>query len=522
MNFVIIFVLLNYSFDLQREVINLTTVQKEHMEPIINFLYNNDVHLIRKQHYTETFLYHLMEICDRFFVNRLKNIIEVIMIEKMTARKCGDMLEFAGAYNCDLLEAAALEYICQNMGRLLENRCLDHLQIETLEKISTHYHEIYQFTAAAADHLMASLIANDISDEAILSFTDDFQIDLHFKCESHAATMVKSKKTERTSIGRRNYEKEAINLVNNLSIEPNAVDIKKPSTSMDESIIAEAQEISKSISAEMAKWTKVADKKEVKKRIILAGLKSNAILKAETKEQDNLKPFKNTSVASDVESELDQSLNSTTENTSIDSASERTLQFHLSLGDFTLQKAGKVSQKQRKRQLSHSDTIDTSRLVQNSLPWTVSSPQTPNQCTDMPNAWKVNTPTKTESRPTTSTPLKSHYTPPMNIASAGTAAHPTINESFFSSLPSTSAFSHNKSPRTINGSFNKILNEEQKEKEYFHKLKSKSLRLTQMEEAAIAELRKFYNVENVFDEHIEIERKRFVSSTINFAEWKHQ
>lgn len=492
------------------------------MEPIINFLYNNDSNFIRKQHYTETFLYHLMEICDRFFVNRLKNIVEVIMIEKMTARKCGDMLEFAGTYNCDLLEAAALEYICQNMGRLLENRCLDHLHVVTLQKISEYYHELYQFTVVAADHLIASLTTDSVSDESILGFTEDFQIDLNFKCESHAeraATVAKAKKSERATNDRRNYEKEGINLVKNLSIESTVVDTKKPSISMDDSIIAEAEEISKSLCAEMEKWTKVSEKKDVKKKTILAALNSNAILKAEPKERENFKPLKSTSLASDVESDLDQSFNSIVGNSSIDSVSERTLQFHLSLGDFTPQKAGKVSQKQRKRQLSQTESIEAYRSQSAASTWTQPSPQTPNHTVDMPNAWKVNVPAL-ESRPTTSTPLKSHSTQPIAIAPSGTSTNPTINESFFSS--SSSARSLTKSPRSVNNSFSKILNEERKQKEYFNKLKSKSLLLTQMEETAIDELKKFYNVENVFDEHIYIERKRFVNPTLNFAAWKHQ
>lgn len=440
----------------------------------------------------------------------------------MTARKCGDMLEFAGTYNCDLLEAAALEYICQNMGRLLENRCLDHLQVITLEKISRYYHELYQFTSVAADHLIASLTTDAVSDEAILGFTKDFQIDLNFKCESHAeraAAVAKAKRNERLTNDRRNYEKEGISLVKNLSIESTVVDNKKPSISMDDSIIAEAEEISKSLCAEMEKWTKVSEKKDVKKKTILAGLNSNAILKAESKEPENFKPLKSTSLASDVESDLDQSFNSVVGNSSIDSVSERTLQFHLSLGDFTPQKAGKVSQKQRKRQLSQTESIDPIRSQQTTSMWTQESPQTPNQTVDMPNAWKVNVPLL-ESRPATSTPLKSHSTQPIAIAPPGASTDPTINESFFS--PSSSARSQINSPRSVNSSFSKILNEERKQKEYFDKLKSKSLLSTQMEEAAIAELKKFYNVENVFDELIDIERKGFVNPTLNFAEWKHQ
>lgn len=489
------------------------------MEPIINFLYNNDAHLIRKQHYTENFMYHLMEICDRFFVNRLKNIIEVIMIEKMNVKKCGDMLEFAETFNCDLLEMAALEYICQNMARLLENRCLDHLQHETLTKISTHYHDIYQFTAAASDHLIASLVADAISNESILEFTADFNVDLSAGNESVPA--VKARKSERPSSDRRNYEKEAIHLVKHLSIETNPMDNKKTSMSMDDSLIVEAEELSKAYSAEMAKWTKVADKKDVKKKVVLAGLKSNTILKMEAKERDNFKSLKNSSVISDIESDLDLSLNSTVG--SMDSsANERSLQFHLSLGDFTPQKAGKVSQKQRKRQLSQTDATQTDTNQRQQAVW---APATPTQISvaEKPNAWKIITSETDAPRPTTSTPLKTHATQPICIAAAN---QPLANDSFFSPTspsPSTSAFSHTKSPRrSMDGSFSKILNDERKQKEYFNKMKSKSLLLTQMEETAIGELKKFYNVDNVFDEYIEIERKRGIQPTLNFTEWKCQ
>lgn len=53
-----------------KEVINLTTIPLEYMETIINFLYTNDTMMIRKEQYTDTYLYHLMEICDQFFVTR--------------------------------------------------------------------------------------------------------------------------------------------------------------------------------------------------------------------------------------------------------------------------------------------------------------------------------------------------------------------------------------------------------------------------------------------------------------------
>lgn len=480
------------------------------MEPIINFLYNNDAYVIRKQQYTETFLYHLIEICDQFFVNRLKNILEIIMIEKMTARKCGDMYEFAGTFNCELLEAAALDYICQNMGRLLENHCLDHLQIESLETISEHYKQMFQFSAM--DQVITTLYADCLTDETVLAFGQDFQIDLSYKFVDDASKQTKAKKIERLSSDRRNYEKEAINLVKNLSTEPN---VAPPTKVIDESIIVEAEELSKALAAESAKWFKVTDKKDVKNKLVLAGLKANDILKAELKEREKFTPLKSGAIqANDDHSDLDQSFSSTVTNASVDSATDKSSTFNLSFGDFTPQKGGKISQKQRKLQLSQTEHMAQSLDVSKTLAPT-QSPSTP---VEVPNAWKTNvTPDQSTSKQVT--PLKSQ---PINIACAD-SVRVNLNDSFFSISPSTSARSlTSKSPRPKpNSSFSKILEDERKQKEYFNKMKSRSLLLTQMEETAIAELKKFYNVENVFDEHIEIERKPYINPTANFAEWKH-
>ena len=51
-----------------------------------------------------------------------------------------------------------------------------------------------------------------------------------------------------------------------------------------------------------------------------------------------------------------------------------------------------------------------------------------------------------------------------------------------------------------------ILHEERKESENLVRAIAKPLASTQIEERAIAELRRFYNVDNCFDENVEIDR----------------
>lgn len=507
-----------------KDCIRLTTVAYEHMEPIINFLYHNDTMIIRKQQYTDTFLYHLMEICDQFFVTRLKNVIEVMMIEKLTTKKCGDMFEFATVYNCHLLEVACLDYICQNMGRLMENRCLEHLQVESLEKISTYYKQVFQINDNA-DQVVTDTLFSDfgITDDDLLIFVDDFEVDLLQKNDQIITTKpVKAKKTERLTSDRRNYEKEGINLMKNLSIEETSPPTTNPmKKSPDDSIVAEAEEISKSFTNESAKWMKVADKKEVKKKIVLAAIKSNEILRNEPKEQENFIPLKiaNQKFASNDSTNLDKSINTTTTSAAIESPNEKSAVFNLSLADFTPQKAAKLSQKQRKRQLSQSESspsIKSPETIQsspNKPAW-----NTPTSTPEQSNVWKI------KSTPEQSTSAMATKTQPINIASSSRAntsinSSASFSDSFFSLSPSKSSIP--MASIKSNDSFTKILHDERKQKEYYNKMRSKSLLLTQIEETAIDELKRFYNIDNVFDEYIEIERKINLRPTVNFAKWKH-
>lgn len=491
-----------------KDVIDLSTIAYEYMETIINFLYHNDPNLIRKQKYSDSFLYRLMENCDQFFVTQLKNIIEIIMIEKMTTKKCADMYEFATIFNCNLLEAACLDYICQNMGRLLENRCLEHLQIESMEKISQHYRQVFQITDTDAD-CVTIFDECVMCDENVMAFVDDFQVDLFEKNE--IVKPLKVKKTERLSSDRRNYEKEAINSVKKLSIEETtpANNTKK---TIDDGIVAEAEEMSKHFTNEATKWMKVGDKKDVKKKIVIAGLKSNELLRNEPKDQENFTPLK----ASNQKSidDLDKSMNSTTSSSTIESPTEKSASFNLSLGDFTPQKGGKLSQKQRRRQLSHSDSTPSKDLVQSSS----SKPawNTPTSPPEQQNVWKV------KSTPEPSIPAK---TQPIAIATSSKTnlslnSSTSFNESFFSLPPTKSSLPIDTTVKSNETSFMKILKDERKQMEYYNKMKCKSLLLTQIEETAIDELKKFYNVDNVFDEHIEIERKSNITPTVNFAKWK--
>lgn len=75
-------------------------------------------------------------------------------------------------------------------------------------------------------------------------------------------------------------------------------------------------------------------------------------------------------------------------------------------------------------------------------------------------------------------------------------------------------------PSPSEKNFTSIVRDERKDKSNYEKIKSKSLILTQIEEQAIMELSEFYNIDNIFDEAISIQRKVHKTSQ-NLSQWQH-
>lgn len=88
----------------EQSTINLTTVPYEYMLAIVEFLYSLDVEHFRRQQHRETFLYNMIVFCDQFFIERLRKVCEILILDKISVRKCGDMLEFANMYNCEVMK----------------------------------------------------------------------------------------------------------------------------------------------------------------------------------------------------------------------------------------------------------------------------------------------------------------------------------------------------------------------------------------------------------------------------------
>lgn len=160
--------------------------------------------------------------------------------------------------------------------------------------------------------------------------------------------------------------------------------------------------------------------------------------------------------------------------------------------------SAKLSQKQRKRLSSESQSwrANSSATLE---------PHTPPVA--VPNAWGV-----TPALPTTYPDAA--FSSPTQPAT-GSISDPT---SFANMMRGQTLASAANTQSEQSNSFSKILADEKRQRESYDRMRNKSLVHTQIEETAIAELREFYNVDRIDDEHITIERKSRPSN-INFSTW---
>lgn len=302
------------------------------------------------------------------------------------------------------------------------------------------------------------------------------------------STKQKSKESKNNINAKRQYELEAIStMLETINVNEKNFKVAQETQSK---VTKEASEVAEKLQAEARTWMKVTDKKDQKKRQLADhSHKVNDILKKEDTPKVEYVPLTKVSGESTVsktsEKFLAQELPKVTPKKG----------YSLNLAEFTTPPSReKLSQKQRKRLSSEPTTSWRASATPDSKPVNVSVlPQ---------NAWGV---------VTQASPSAYSVSPP-----TGSIADPS---SFANMMRGGVSTVSNSNPSNVDNSFSRILADERKQRDYYERMRNKSLALTQIEELAIAELREFYNVDNVTDEEITIERKS-LPTTMNFAVWQ--
>ncbi|KFB49169.1 AGAP009939-PA-like protein [Anopheles sinensis] len=540
----------------KRKTADLKTVPREYMDVIVAFLYDNDYERVRGQRYSENFLFSMIIICDQFFIEELKSIFETIICERVQLRNVGELLEFAYQYNCEVLKHVCMQFISVNFARLLEWHLLDGLEPTVLVQVDRFYKEFFQLS----DYRTITPFSDAISDEELEEFVRDFQVDLDEKAEDSkgkGTVTPKGKQTNTPKISRlqqekRNFEKEAMVYLQRLSFEEAAAEKERKISSSatttgqgstpdgkHESPPTDRRPNNESAGSTGNSWQKVAspsvaNAEAKRKSALAAALRANEVMKQQSTSQEPSYANLRTVLEKTPTPPHIQPIRSPDEG--YESAGNAT-RSAISLGDFALQK-GKLSQKQRKRLSSGSSTEKTlAETVGGGKSSEVSPPAVP----DAPvNPWKIVT------SPPAATLFKigeSAHDGPVDLGSTTTTTTSTAGgrKQRKSSTNESGGEVENRTVIAANArqlrqrqlstrssagekDFNEILADERRTKQYYEKIKSKSLVLTQIEERAIEELRAFYNVDQVFDESITVERYRppLLDDGFNYAVWQYQ
>uniref|UniRef100_A0A1A9X4V3 BTB domain-containing protein n=1 Tax=Glossina brevipalpis TaxID=37001 RepID=A0A1A9X4V3_9MUSC len=471
----------------EQDTIHLSTVPYEYMQAIIDFLYSLDVEHFRREQYRESFLHNMIVFCDQYFIENLREACEILLLEKISIRKCGEMLDFACMYNCNVLKEGCMDFICQNMSRVLLQKSLHNCEPVSLKCINGHYRNMFK---QVFDYRIITPDSEAIDDACLLSFVEDFQLDLDYRMDGQERTAMQTSLEQQKSRDKpwkqtaRQYEREAIStMMKSLHLSESTKETEKCS-------VKKSEVNGQTLSNEAINWRKVSDKKELKKKSSLEQtLKTNDILKQEDKPKTEF-----------VKLQIDSNNGfAVTTLNSPENDANSSKAYNISLADLATSPREKLSQKQRKRLSSESG--------QNAAcSWRSNDEQTESKPTaevSQPNAWGT-----MPQSPSTS--IAKDVEMMKRSPATGSLADPTS----FANMTRI-----NSKVNEVNNSFSQILVEERRQRDYYERMRHKSLVLTQIEEQAISELREFYNVDNLNDEIITIQRKPQPTPT-NFATWK--
>ncbi|XP_023939294.2 inhibitor of Bruton tyrosine kinase [Bicyclus anynana] len=432
--------------------------------PIINFLYNDTCPEVENSNSID-FIYSMLIVSDQLFISRLREMCEIALANLITLKNCTELCQFAHTYNASQLKQSCMEFISLNISSILENRSLDLLEDSLLEDISKYY---CKFNPIMSSRIITPFY-NSPSDETIEECAKLVPLDLDvvdedFKKDDSIVEVKKSKKQKKieyTENEKARMRYESVSSVTSLDLSNDTsgvVTLSLRSISKDEEKNTRQTE----------KYTEVPTSQQKQPKIVqrLRGISlAQEIVTNETAVNSFTKLTKNNSFGANQES--------STPSTSRMSVSPKDTppgpfsENGRGQGNLIINHVGpKLSQKQRKKlALENEQSPQTVDNFINKM--TIGSPP------DKPkNPWKI-----CEAPVASSSPNKANSM-----------------------------------------EFNKILQDQKKQKDDSSRIMTKPLALTQLEDKAIEELERFYNVHEIDDEFITVRR---IELRVSSPQWIH-
>ncbi|CAH0713197.1 unnamed protein product, partial [Brenthis ino] len=429
--------------------------------PVINFLYTDTCPEVERSDSID-FICSMLIVSDQLFISRLREKCEIALSNLITLKNCTELCQFAHTYNANQLKQCCMEYISLNLSSILENRSLDLLEGTLLQDITKYY---CKFNPIMSSRVVTPFF-NSPTDETIDQCVKNLPIDLEVIDEdvkrddsiTEISKKKKQKKIEYTESEKARMRYESVSSVTSLDLSNDTSgDVTLSLTAIPKS--------GEKNTRETEKWTEVPTSQQKQQKVVQARLKAISIAKDILNEPPTNSFTKLTKNNSFNTNNQEPTIPTTSRQMSV---SPKESEFCWGQSNLVISHVGpKLSQKQRKKLASESEkspqTLDS--YLSNKL--NIGSPP------DKPkNPWKICEAPIAQSSPNKQNAME----------------------------------------------FNKILADQKKQKDDSSRIMTKSLTLTQLEDKAIEELERFYNVHEADDELITVRR---IELQVSSPQWIH-
>ncbi|KAF9424947.1 hypothetical protein HW555_000248 [Spodoptera exigua] len=432
--------------------------------PVINFLYTDSCPEIENSDSID-FICNLLIVADQLFITRLREMCEIALANLINLKNCAELCQFGHTYNATQLKQCCMEFIALNLNSVLENRALDLLEETLLDDITQYY---CKFNPIMSSRVITPFF-NAPSDEIIEEFAKNYPVNLELTDEEYkkddsiieiVSKKKKGKKIEYTESEKERMRYESVSSVTSLDL---SNDTSKDITL---SLSKISKDTEKGTKDKQEKWTEVPSSQQKQLKVVQARLKAINIAKDIMNEAPSESFTKLTKSSSSSAMTIEKLPTSSRMSVS-PKESPTSESIWGTQGNLVISHVGpKLSQKQRKK-LAMQGTETSSQTIDDffSKVTVGSPPEKPK------NPWKI--------------------------------CEPPVASS---------------SPKSKTIEFNKILTDQKKQKEDHSRIMTKPLLMTQLEDKAIEQLERFYNIHEIDDELITVRR---IELQVSSPQWLH-
>lgn len=433
--------------------------------PVINFLYTDSCPELENCDSID-FICNLLIVADQLFITRLREMCEIALANLINLKNCTELCQFAHTYNATQLKQCCMEFIALNLNSVLDNRSLDPLEETLLDDITQYY---CKFNPIMSSRVITPFY-NAPDDEVIEEFAKTHPVNLELTDEDLkkddsiieiVSKKKRGKKIEYTDSEKERMRYESVSSVTSLDL---SYDTSGDITLSLSKIPKESEKVTKE---KKEKWTEVPSSQQKQLKVVQARLKAINIAKDLLNEAPAESFTKLTKSSSSSAMTIQDKL-PTSSRMSVSPKDSPISEpaWSPKQGNVVISHVGpKLSQKQRKKLALQGNDAPQSIDDYFTKINVGSPPEKPK------NPWKI------------------------------------------CELPVASS-----SPKSKSIEFNKILTDQRKQKEDHSRIMTKPLLLTQLEDKAIEQLERFYNIHEIDDELITVRR---IELQVSSPQWLH-